>query len=284
MAEWSVGVVCSQVRMEEKGLFSAFRARGVSCERVDVRRQAFSLPGESPGRRFDLVLIRCLSHTRSLSVAHIMEQQGMRVINGSQCIQICGDKALTTMALRENMIPTPATTLSFSLESALMAIEALGYPVVIKPVVGSWGRLMAKVNDRESAEALLEHKLALGHDFPYYIQEYVEKPGRDIRTLVIGEQTVYAIYRQSQHWITNTARGGQTSICPITPEIDQISRAAARAVKGEIIAVDLLETADGELLVNEVNHTPEFHGASQVAECDIPARIAEYIQGVREAD
>ena len=279
-----MGVFCSRVRMEEKKLFSAFRAQGIPFERVDVRRQIFSLNGKNPTERFDVVLIRCLSHTRSLYVAKMLEHHGMRVVNGHQCIAICGDKVLTTMALRENKIPTPRTIMTFSLESSLMAMEAMGYPVVIKPAVGSWGRLMAKVNDRESAEAVLEHKLALGHDFPYYIQEFVEKPGRDIRALVVGEETVYAVYRQSQHWITNTARGGETTLCPITPEIDRISLAAARAVKGEIVAVDLLETAAGELLVNEVNHTPEFHGASKVAEGDIASTIIKYIKEVREID
>lgn len=275
-----MGIFCSRIRIEEKKLFSAFRAQGVPFERVDVRRQIFSLNGKNPAERFDVVLIRCMSHTRALYVAKILEHHGMRVVNGHQSITICGDKVLTTMALRENKIPTPRTTMAFSLESSLMAMEAMGYPVVIKPAVGSWGRLMAKVNDRESAEAVLEHKQALGHDFPYYFQEYIEKPGRDIRTLVVGEETVYAVYRQSQHWITNTARGGQTALCPITPDIDRISLAAARAVKGEIVAVDLLETADGELLVNEVNHTPEFHGASKVTNSDIASNIVEYIQNL----
>lgn len=264
--------------MEEKNLFSALRSHEVPFEWVDVRRQTFSLNGKNPAQYFNVVLIRCLSHTRALYVAKILEYYGTRVINGHQSIVICGNKALTTMALEENNIPTPRTAMTFSLESSLKAMEAMGYPAVIKPAVGSWGRLMAKINDRESAEAILEHKQAMGHDYPYYIQEYIEKPGRDIRTLVIGEETVYAVYRQSQHWITNTARGGETSLCPITPEIDRISRAAARAVKGEIVAVDLLETTDGRLLVNEVNHTPEFHGASKVAEIDIANSIIEYIQ------
>jgi [lysine-biosynthesis-protein LysW]--L-2-aminoadipate ligase len=158
-------------------------------------------------------------------------------------------------------------------------MEEMGYPVVLKPPVGSWGRLMAKLNDRQAAEAVLEHKRALSgpQDSIFYIQKYVEKPGRDIRTLVVGDETVYAIYRHSSHWITNTARGGEATICPITSEIDRFSRAAARAVGGGIVAVDLLEDPEGRLLVNEVNHTPEFHGAFEATGIDIAGKMVDYV-------
>jgi [lysine-biosynthesis-protein LysW]--L-2-aminoadipate ligase len=155
----------------------------------------------------------------------------------------------------------------------------MGYPVVLKPVTGSWGRLLAKVNDRDAAEAVLEHKKTLGgylHSV-FYIQEYVDKPGRDIRTVVAGEEVLYAIYRHSAHWITNTARGGEAEPCPLTAEIAGLSLAAAQAVGGGIVAVDLLETAGGRLLVNEVNHTPEFHGAMQATETDIAGKMVQHV-------
>jgi [lysine-biosynthesis-protein LysW]--L-2-aminoadipate ligase len=139
--------------------------------------------------------------------------------------------------------------------------------------------LLARINDRDAAEAILEHKATLGgyvHSV-FYIQEYVEKPGRDIRTLVVGEKVVYAIYRQSEHWITNTARGGEAQVCPLSPPVVDLSLAAARAVGGGVLAVDLLETAEGQLLVNEVNHTPEFHGAVQATDSDVAGAIVEYV-------
>ncbi len=151
--------------------------------------------------------------------------------------------------------------------------------MVLKPAMGSWGRLLSKVNDRETAEAVLMHKASLGgpvHSV-FYIQEYVDKPGRDIRTMVIGDEVVYAMYRRSDHWITNTARGGEALPCPITPDIRELSLAAALAVGGGILAIDLMETADGRLLVNEVNHTPEFHGAMQAVDVDIAGKMAEYV-------
>jgi [lysine-biosynthesis-protein LysW]--L-2-aminoadipate ligase len=180
-------------------------------------------------------------------------------------------------------VPTPRTILAFTPESAIEAIEELGYPVVLKPAVGSWGRLLARVNDRDAAEALLEHKVTLGsfHHGAFYIQEYVRKPGRDIRSFVVGDETICAIYRDSPHWITNTARGGLASNCPITPELDRLSRQAAVAVGGGIVAIDLLESERG-LLVNEVNYTMEFKNSIAPTGVDIPARIVDFVLEVAE--
>jgi [lysine-biosynthesis-protein LysW]--L-2-aminoadipate ligase len=191
---------------------------------------------------------------------------------------------LTTRALQLADVAIPHTIVALSPEAALDAIEQMGYPVVLKPLTGSWGRLLARVNDRHAAEALVEHKSTLGgyqHSI-YYVQEFVDKPGRDIRTMVAGDQVVYAVFRQAEHWITNTARGGEALPCPLTPEIVSASLAAARAVgigpgRPGIVAVDLLEDASGRLLVNEVNHTPEFHGAIQATEADVAGRIVNYM-------
>jgi [lysine-biosynthesis-protein LysW]--L-2-aminoadipate ligase len=278
--------------VEEKQIFRALRQRQVPFERIDVREIGFELSGNGAGEtrpvsrsairgaQFDVVLIRCLSHIRALYAARMLESLGVRTVNAHRAIAMCGDKVLTTMALVQHGVPTPATAIAFSQDTALAAMERMGYPVVVKPTVGSWGRLMAKLNDREAAEAVLEHKKALQQGDPYYIQSYVDKPGRDIRTLVVGDETIYAVYRESPHWITNTARGAETSLCPLTPEIQQMSRAAAHAVGGEIVAVDLLEAPDGSLLVNEVNHTPEFHGAVKATDVDVASKIVGYALGV----
>jgi [lysine-biosynthesis-protein LysW]--L-2-aminoadipate ligase len=168
--------------------------------------------------------------------------------------------------------------IAFTPESALQAIERIGYPVVLKPAIGSWGRLLAKISDREAAEALLEHKETLGsyQHAIFYVQEYVEKPGRDIRSFVVGEETICAIYRESEHWVTNTARGARARNCPLTPEIDRVSRAAAAAVGGGVLAIDILER-DGELLVSEVNYTMEFRNSIEVTGVDIPGRIVDHV-------
>jgi [lysine-biosynthesis-protein LysW]--L-2-aminoadipate ligase len=149
-------------------------------------------------------------------------------------------------------------------------------------VVGSWGRLLSKINDRDAAETILEHKETLGsvqHQI-FYIQEYITKPGRDIRAFVVGDQTVTAIYRKSPHWITNTARGGQGETCPVTPALHDICQAAAKAMGGGVLAIDVFEDQERGLLINEVNHTMEFHTTVPTTGVDIPGYIIDYAVSV----
>jgi [lysine-biosynthesis-protein LysW]--L-2-aminoadipate ligase len=273
-----IAVLCSRVRVEEKMILAALQDRGVDFERIDPRGLVLT-PGAGGLGQYSAVLVRCLSHTRAYYISHWLEGLGVPVISPHRTVSTCGDKMLTTAALQAAGLPIPRTVLALTPEAALTAIEEMGYPVVLKPLYGSWGRLLARVNDRDAAEALLEHKATLGgylHGV-VYIQEYVDKPGRDIRVLVVGDEVVYAIYRRSAHWITNTARDGEALPCRITTQIANLSLAATGAVGGGIVAVDLLERADGELLVNEVNHTPEFHGAVQATDADVAGKIVDYV-------
>jgi len=273
-----VGILCSRLRVEEKLLFEALQKRGTDYEKIDDRQIALGLAEDGLGS-YDVVLIRCLSHSRAFYAAKVLNSHGVRTVNSYEVIAACGDKLITTLALVKHGVPTLRTMVAFTSESALAAIEEMGYPVVLKPLNGSWGRLLAKINDRDAAEAILEHKHTLGgyqHSI-FYIQEYIEKPGRDIRSFVVGGETVAAIYRSSPHWITNTARGGKALNCPITPEIDRISRAAAEAVGGGVVAIDILEAPDGCLLVSEVNHTPEFRNSIAPTGVDIPGKMIDYV-------
>jgi [lysine-biosynthesis-protein LysW]--L-2-aminoadipate ligase len=273
-----VGVLFSRVRVEEKLLIASLEARGVEFDRIDPRRTILDLHGNGFDA-YDAVLVRCLSHSRAFYLTHRLEGLGVPTLSPHRAVANCGDKMLTSALLQTAGLPIPRTLIAFTPETALEAIEELGYPVVLKPLVGSWGRLLARVSDRYAAEAILEHKTTLGgyaHGV-LYIQEYVEKPGRDIRSFVVGDETVAAIYRDSPHWITNTARGGRASNCPITPEIDHLSRAAAQAVGGGAVAIDLLETCEGRLLLCEVNHTPEFRNSITPTGVDIPGKIIDYL-------
>jgi len=264
-------------------LFAAFQQRGVDYDRLDPRSLVIAL-GDPNFPSYGAILVRCLSHSRAFYLTRWLEGQGIAAISPHRVVATCGDKLLTSLALQEAGLPIPRTAIALSAETALEAIEQIGYPVVLKPPLGSWGRLLARVNDRDAAEAILEHKETLGgyaHSV-FYIQEYVDKPGRDIRTMVVGDQVIYAIYRHSDHWITNTARGGSAEPCPLRPEIVHLSQAAARAMGGGVVAVDLLETTDGRLLVNEINHTPEFHGAAQATETDIAGAIVDYVLKIAE--
>ncbi|TME44898.1 MAG: lysine biosynthesis protein LysX [Chloroflexi bacterium] len=278
-----IGVLCSRIRAEEKLLFEAFNRRAIDFEKIDDRELIFEIGAQPP--TYDVVLERCLHHSRALYALRILNQWGVPTVNSYEVALTCGDKINTTTALAAAGVPSPRTLIAFTPESALRAIESIGYPVVLKPAVGSWGRLLAKISDREAAEALLEHKETLGsyQHAIFYVQEFVKKPARDIRSFVVGEKTICAIYRESSHWITNTARGGQARNCPVTPEIDRLSRAAARAVGGGVLAVDLLEHPDG-LLVSEVNYTMEFRNSIETTGVDIPGHIVDHVLRVGQLE
>jgi [lysine-biosynthesis-protein LysW]--L-2-aminoadipate ligase len=238
-----VGILLSRVRVEEKWLLEALEKRGVAYERIDDRTAAFDLDNPGPWNGLDVVLERSISYARGLYATQILNSWGIPTVNMAHVAATCGDKLITSAVLARAKVPQPRIKVAFTPEAALEAIEELGYPVVLKPIVGSWGRLLSKINDRDAAEAVLEHKETLGsyqHSI-YYIQEYIKKPGRDIRAFVVGDQTVCAIYRSSSHWITNTARDGQGSNCPITPELNELCVRTAQAVGGGVLAVDLLE-------------------------------------------
>ena len=265
----------SLIRTDEKLLLDAARRMNVKLESVPFR--SLSLTVQDPRSDWDGILDRGMSHFQSVSLLRILEDLGVRTMNNSRVVEICGDKSASASALEREGIKTPKTTIAFHPEEALKAMNEMGYPVVIKPVIGSWGRLLAKINDRNAAEALLEHTTILGgflHSV-IFIQEYIEKRGRDIRAFTVGEETICAIYRNSPHWITNTARGGTASNCPVTKELNEICIRASNAVGGGVLAVDLMMD-DDEYLVNEVNHTMEFKNSIEPTGTDIPKRVIEF--------
>jgi [lysine-biosynthesis-protein LysW]--L-2-aminoadipate ligase len=273
-------MIVSRIRTEEKLLLEAFRRAGVEPDLVSDDDLVFDPISLDPvWLKYDVVLARSLSASRGLYTTRVLNAFGVTTINTYETSATCADKVLTTIALARAGIPQPEARLAFTPSSALQAIEVLGFPVVLKPAFGSWGRLLAKVNDREGAEAILEHRQTLG-DFTqhiFYAQTYIEKAhGRDIRAFVVGDRTVCAIYRSSSHWITNTARGGSASACPVTPGLDEICRRAAAAVGGGILAIDLFEVDDG-FVVNEVNHTMEFRNSIEPTGVDIPAEVVAFV-------
>jgi [lysine-biosynthesis-protein LysW]---L-2-aminoadipate ligase len=280
-----VGILLSRVRVEEKWLFEAFDNRGVAYDRLDDRETRFNLADRAPWEQYSVVLERSLSYGRGLYATQILNSWGIPTVNRAAVAATCGDKLVTSAVLEAAGVPQPNIRLAFTPEAALASIEELGYPVVLKPVVGSWGRLVSKINDREAAEAVLEHREMLGNyqQQIYYIQEYIRKPGRDIRAFVVGDETIASIYRTAPHWITNTARGGVASNCPVTPELNDICMKAAHAVGGGVLALDLFEDADRGLLINEINHTMEFHSSVPATGIDIPGKVVDYALAVATA-
>ncbi|MCL4876803.1 MAG: lysine biosynthesis protein LysX [Anaerolineae bacterium] len=275
-----VGILCSRVRVEEKLLFTAFENLGITPDRLDERMMTVRVGEYAPP--FDVILERSVSTSAGLVATQLFEAAGVLMINSFATSSTCADKLRTTLALSAAQVPQPHTEIALSGEAALEAIERMGYPVVLKPVIGSWGRLLARVNDRDAAEALIEHKEVLGgvgHHI-FYIQELVQKPSRDIRAFVVGTETICAIYRSSEHWITNTARGGKASNCPVTPELAALCQRAALAVsggQGGVLAIDVMEDPERGFLVCEVNHTMEFRNSIDTTGVNIPEHIARFV-------
>ncbi len=271
-----VAILASRIRVEEKHLLASLGQRGITPTLINDDELIFTI-GSGP-LPYDVILERTVSTSRGLYALRILESMGNVVINRWHTANTCADKLLTTVALQEAGIPQPACRIAFTQEATLQAIEEMGYPVVLKPVIGSWGRLLSRINDRDAAETVLEHKEVLGsyqHSI-FYVQEFIRKPGRDIRAFVVGDECICAIYRNSAHWITNTARGGKAENCPVTPELHEITVRAARAVGGGILAVDVLEAPERGLLVNEINHTMEFRNSIAPTGVDIPGRVVDY--------
>ncbi len=261
----------TRLRTEEKLLREAASRENIPCELMNVSDVWY---GEKPFCKVDdVVLARCVSHNQNEAVAKILESQGIRVVNSSSVMATCGNKLSTSIALANAGIEQPRFRTAFTPEAALEALEDLGYPAVCKPVSGSWGRLLAKINDREAAEAVFEHKSMLGamHN-TFYIQEYIEKGSYDVRAFVADGEPICAITRQSSHWITNTARGGSASALPLDDEIRSVLRSVHGAIGGEFLAVDLFRKED-KWLVNEVNDGGEFRNSIEPTATDIPAAV-----------
>lgn len=271
-----LGLLVGRLRAEEKLLIEELRRRRLDFEVVHDDDLRFDLENLEPWRRYDVVLARSVSLTRTRAALEVFARLGVPTVNSPRVVAVCADKLRTSLALAEAGVPQPRVRLALTPAAALESVEEMGYPVVFKPLAGSWGRLLARVEDRAAAEAIVEHKAALGVQHGvFYIQEYIDKPGRDVRAFVIGDRTVCAIGRRSQHWITNTARGAAAEPVTVDGELDPICLRAARAVGGGALAVDLFESDRG-WLVNEVNHSMEFRNSIAPTGIDLPGRLIDY--------
>ncbi len=276
----NVGILYSRIRKDEKLLLTELRERDHDVEKIDVRKQTFDI-SETPAEfeALDIVVDRCLATSRSLYATQFFEAYGIPVVNSHETADICADKVKNSLALERAGVPTPATKVAFTKESAMAAIEEFGYPCVLKPVVGSWGRLMAKIDSPDAAEAILEHKATLGHyeHKVFYVQEFVDKPGRDIRVLAIDGEPIAGMVRSSDHWITNAAKGAETDVFEIDGEARELVQTASDAVGDGLLGIDLMETDDG-YTVHEVNHTVEFKALDGAVDTDIAGTVVDWLE------
>jgi [lysine-biosynthesis-protein LysW]---L-2-aminoadipate ligase len=273
----SLGLLVSHLREEEKLILKAAKRLGVSVVVLQDRSLVLDLVDPTPPE-VGLVLDRCVAHTRGSYALQIFESWGIPTVNRSTAVVTADDKALMSAAFARAGVPTLRTAIAFTIDSALEVGERFGYPLIVKPVSGSWGRLLARANSPAALREILAQKSALGgpQHRVFYLQEYVHKPGRDIRAFLVGGEVIAASYRTAEHWITNVARGAVSTTCPVTPEIAATARLAAESVGVEIAGVDLIETADG-LKVIEVNGGAEFKGLMSTTDVAIADVIVQYV-------
>lgn len=280
-----IAMTYTRLRVEERMLIDAFEDLGADVTPVDLRSVVFNPASLGEWADYDAVFDRSLSLTNSLTSIRILESLGVRCVNPLHAIETCADKLATTLALIRAGVPTPEVRVAVDSDSGLNAIEQLGYPCVIKPTVGSWGRLVSRINDRDAAESILEHREVLGsvNHSVVYAQEHINKPDRDIRVFVVGGQAIAAIERRSEHWLTNTARGAVAAGMTVTPELADLSQRAVAAVGADIAAVDLLECPGQGMLVNEINHSMEFRNSTTTTGVEIHRLVAQLTLDIAQA-
>ena len=280
-----LSIIYDKVRFEEKALYETAQKKGIKAQVVDGKTISITTQSKKKDLRLgDVILQRSVSHYRGLYMTACLEFLGYPVINRFAVGETCGNKLLTSLVLAKNRIPTPTTQFAFSAESAMEAIRKSGFPQVLKPIVGSWGRGVFPLRDEEVASMVVEMREEDDSPFAriYYVQEMIARPPRDIRCIVVGDRAVTAIYRYSaeNEWRTNVARGGKAELAKITKELEDLAIKAAKAVGGGIVGVDMMEDKDNGLVVHEVNNTVEFRGAAAVSKADIPGAMIDYAVSV----
>ncbi len=274
-----ITIIYDRVRWEEKALYNAAKKSGYDVNMIDAKDIAISTDNNSINY-FNIIIQRCISHYRGLYITACLEFLNKNVINSYFTSEICGNKLLTSLYLKKSNVPTPKTYFTFSAEKASEVAKKVGYPFVLKPLIGSWGRMVIPIKEEDTLEWLIEMREESQNPLNriYYLQEYVDRPPRDIRAIVIGEEVVAAIYRYASEgeWRTNISRGGRAEVCEISNELENICIRAAKAVGYGVLGVDLMEDKRNGLVVHEINNTVEFKGAASVSKKDIPHEIIQY--------
>ena len=273
-------IVFDRLRTEEKLLQKNAEELGYETSMIDAKITSFDTDSKPENFKFgDVVLERCVSYYRGLHFTACLEFMDIPVINKFDVANTCGNKMITSMLLKKNNIPTPKTYFSFSAETALENFEEIGYPLVIKPIIGSWGRSVMPIKDKDTAEAVIENRQVTDgpQDRIYYLQEMIDRPPRDIRVITVGDQAVSAMYRKSSGGFkTNIALGADPELCEITKEIEDLCEKTSKAVGGGILGIDLMEDKKRGLVVHEVNNTVEFKGLVKVSKKNIPKEMIDY--------
>jgi RimK family alpha-L-glutamate ligase len=248
---------------------TAGAADGIPLAAAGVRLDdaAAAIVRAIPGGSLEQVIFR-------VDALHRLARLGVTVVNSPRCVERTVDKYFTSTLLEEAGLPTPRTRVCERLDDALLAFEALGGDVVVKPLFGSEGRGIVRVSDPDLAYRTCRALEVTRSVF--YLQEFVPHGGRDIRAFVVGGRLLAAMTRQATGWKTNVSQGARTEPLVLPDALARLAVEAAALLEADYAGVDLLCAEDGRILVIEVNGIPGWRGLQQTTDIDIAAAIAEH--------
>lgn len=266
------------IRYDERLLINALRDLGVNVELIKVDSEVLPL-NTSNAFQDSVILIRPLSAYNAIYSAIAFESMGGIAINSSKALYICNDKVLTYSYLIREGIRIPKTYLALSSTAIQNNLNHLKYPLIDKPPIGSWGRLVSYVRDGLDMKLVMEHRDQLNSPIlrAHILQEVIGF-GRDIRCIVVGDEVLGCMVRKSsnaEEWRSNIALGGTAENYIPSDEVRELAIRSAKSVGAEIAGVDLLP---GEYFyVNEVNGVPEFKGFISATGIKVHEYIAKYL-------
>jgi len=286
-----VAVVGSTGGWHAERLERALAARGHECRFAPVTRMAGRIDGAIAVRSrdvqldsCDVVLVRGIPRGSleqivfRVDALHALEATGVRAVNGALALERAIDKFLASALVAAAGVPTPRTVACERADDALEAFAELGSDVIVKPLFGSMGFGMARVEDPDIAQRVfraLEIERAV-----YYLQETVPHDGVDVRALVVGERVVAAMERVGTGWRANLSRGARARPVALDEHRAALCVRAAAALGADYAGVDLLRAADGRDFVLEVNAIPGWHGLEQATGIDVAAALVAHLERV----
>lgn len=255
-------------------------------EAVDIEKplEVLSRSADLPTswRDFDAVVVRTMPPGSLEQVVFRMDALGQYeatggvVVNPTRAIEVAVDKFLTSARLQSAGLDTPRTAVCQTVEEAMEAFEWLGGDVVLKPLFGSEGRGITRLNDRDLARRACQLLAQLGAVL--YLQEFVAHDGYDLRLMIVGDELFAMRRRNPFDWRTNVSRGAQAEPFQPTAAMEEMARRATRAVGAWVAGVDLLPARDGRLLALEVNAVPGWKALARVTGVDIAERVWQFVR------
>ena len=293
-----IGILANKEGWHYRQLAEAFAGRGIEVEnyhitdivvKVGMSLNSFasgSFVGDKRLEELDALIVRSIPAGSleqivfRMNALHCLEQAGVFVMNPPSVIEKTVDKFYTSSLLEAYGVPTPPTMVTENRGAAMEAFFELGGDVVVKPLFGSLGKGMVRVDNPDVAYRVFS-ALEMNH-YVFYLQKFISHENRDIRAFVLGDRVLSAMERRGANWKTNIAQGAVGCPIELNDRQEQLALEAAKAIGCPYAGVDLICSGDGEEFVLEVNGVPGWEGLLKVSSVDIAGEIADFVLKGRE--